>query len=387
MSSDSISVEAATRKRYAEAAATVQPELCCASGGYDSRYLEAIPKSVLDVDYGCGDPSKWLGPGETVLDLGSGSGKICFIAAQIVGVEGRVIGVDFNPPMLELARNATADFVRRIGYDNVEFRNGRIQDLALDLDALGAWLGQHPVTTPEDYLEMDEQADRLRRTQPLIADDAVDVVISNCVLNLVQADQKERLFSEIFRVLRRGGRCVVSDIVSDEPVPAAMQADSELWSGCISGALTEADFIRAFERAGFYGIELVERSREPWQVVQGIEFRSVTVRAFKGKEGPCLERNQAVIYRGPFSRVTDDDGHTLHRGERMAVCDKTFGILTSPPYAESFHAVPPRMEVPQDRAQPFECSEGALRAPAQTKGRDDRETTEPGESCSDGSCC
>ena len=133
MSSDSISVEAATRKRYAEAAATVQPELCCASGGYDSRYLEAIPKSVLDVDYGCGDPSKWLGPGETVLDLGSGSGKICFIAAQIVGVEGRVIGVDFNPPMLELARNATAEFVRRTRHDNVEVRTGRTQHRPLGI--------------------------------------------------------------------------------------------------------------------------------------------------------------------------------------------------------------------------------------------------------------
>ena len=177
------------------------------------------------------------------------------------------------------------------------------------------------------------------------------------------------MFREMHRVLRRGGRCVISDIVSDEPVPAHLQADEELWSGCVSGAFEESAFLRAFEDAGLYGVEIVERHSEPWRVIEGIEFRSVTVRAFKGKEGPCLERNQAVIYKGPFKSVVDDDGHSYYRGERMAVCDKTFHICTSPPYAAAFEAAPPGVEVPLDEALPFDCAQrDPRRDPRQSKG-------------------
>jgi arsenite methyltransferase len=102
------------------------------------------------------------------------------------------------------------------------------------------------------------------------------------------------------RVLKKGGRAVISDIVSDEEVPEELQNDPELWSGCISGALTEEGFLAAFENASFYGIQILKRDRDPWRTVQGIEFRSVTIEAFKGKQGECFERNQTVIYRGPF---------------------------------------------------------------------------------------
>ena len=123
----------------------------------------------------------------------------------------------------------------------------------------------------------------------------MDVVVSNCVLNLVEPNSKRQLFDEIFRVLRKGGRAVISDIVSDEEVPKRLQNDPALWSGCISGALTEEGFLRAFSEAGFYGIQILKRDSRRWQTVDGIEFRSLTVEAFKGKQGPCFERNQAVI--------------------------------------------------------------------------------------------
>src|SRR6185436_18848221 len=138
--------------------------------------------------------------------------------------------------------------------------------------------------------------------------------------NLVGGGEKARLFREIYRVLKTGGRAVISDIVSDEPVPEALQSDPELWSGCISGALTESGFLAAFEAAGFHGIRILERQAEPWRTVDGIEFRSLTVEAFKGKAGPCIERLQVVVYKGPFREVLDDDGHRLRRGERYAVC-------------------------------------------------------------------
>jgi ubiquinone/menaquinone biosynthesis C-methylase UbiE len=354
---------------------------------YDPRYLEAIPQEVLDRDYGCGDPSKHLRSGETVLDLGSGCGKICFIASQVVGPEGRVIGIDMTAEMLETARQNAPRVAEKIGFHNVEFHRGRIQDLALDLDRLDSALADSPVTDSDGLLAAEALAGEMRRDDPMIPTDSVDVVVSNCVLNLVENGQKRRLFREIHRVLCRGGRAVISDIVSDEPVPERLQKDPELWSGCISGALTESGFLEAFEQAGFYGVRVLERQVEPWQTVEGIEFRSITVEAFKGKEGPCLERMQAVIYKGPFKKVLDDDGHAMERGRRYAVCEKTFGIYQREPYRDFFELVEPLDQIPAEKAEPFECTGTRIRDPRETKGQDYDLTTEAAASCSGPDCC
>ena len=194
---------------------------------------------------------------------------------------------------------------------------------------------------------------------------------------------KESMFEELYRVLKKGGRAVISDIVSDEEVPLHLQQDDHLWSGCICGAYTEEGFLQAFEKAGFYGIEILKRDAEPWQTVEGIEFRSVTVRAWKGKEGPCLERNQAVIYKGPFSNVKDDDGHVIRRGQRYAVCDKTYNLYKKAPYAEHFEFIAPREEVPVEGAKEFDCSRDSTRHPRETKGMDYDATTEASDCCDD----
>jgi arsenite methyltransferase len=381
-------VEDVVRERYRQGAQERVADLCCPVD-YDPRYLAVIPQEVLERDYGCGDPSRHLQEGETVLDLGSGTGtgKICFIAAQVVGAAGRVIGVDMTGEMLAVARRNAPVVAERLGYANVEFRRGRIQDLALDFDLLDEALARQPVTSVEALLRAGALADELRRTRPLIADGSVDVVVSNCVLNLVDAGEKARLFQEIHRVLRQGGRAVISDIVSDEEVPLALQQDPELWSGCISGALTESGFLAAFEDAGFHGIRILERQSEPWRTVAGIELRSLSVEAFKGKEGICLERRQAVIYKGPFREVLDDDGHRLRRGERHAVCDKTFQLFRREPYRSSFEFVEPLEEVPLEAAQPFDCSRTAPRHPRETKGHDYQVTTEAEACCAPGNCC
>ncbi|PYK47405.1 MAG: hypothetical protein DME51_13730 [Verrucomicrobia bacterium] len=229
--------ESIVRQRYAAGAKERADKLCCLVD-YDSEYLQAIPREVIERDYGCGDPSRHVHEGETVLDLGSGTGKICFIAAQIVGPKGKVIGVDMTD-----------------------------------------------ITSAASLLAADALAEELRVKHPLIASDSIDVVVSNCVLNLVEPKSKRQLFDEIFRVLEKGGRAVISDIVSDEEVPEEMQNDHELWSGCISGAFTEEGFLAAFENAGFYGIQILNRDADPWRTVQGIEFRPVTIQAFKGKQG------------------------------------------------------------------------------------------------------
>ncbi len=257
-----------------------------------------IPAEVIERDYGCGDPSKYVNPGETVLDLGSGTGKICFIASQVVGESGCVIGVDMTDDMLEIARKNAPLVAERIGYANVEFHKARIQDLALDLDVFEKVLAAHPVADANAFVAAEEAAEELRLKEPMVADETIDVVVSNCVLNLVSVAERKRLFAEVFRVLRVGGRAVISDIVCDEDVPREMQEDAELWSGCISGAFREGQFLQAFEEAGFYGVRILKLDKQPWQTVKGIEFRSMTIEATKGSDDTCLERHQAVIYKG-----------------------------------------------------------------------------------------
>jgi ubiquinone/menaquinone biosynthesis C-methylase UbiE len=381
------STETVVRQRYAAGAKERADKLCCPVE-YDSELLTAIPQEVIERDYGCGDPSRYLREGETVLDLGSGTGKICFIAAQIVGPTGRVIGVDMTDEMLEVARRNAPIVGERIGYANIEFRKGRIQDLALDLELLDRELKRNPITNAASFLAADELGEELRVKQPLVANDSIDVVVSNCVLNLVEPKSKRQLFEEIFRVLRKGGRAVISDIVGDEEVPEEMQSDPELWSGCISGALTEEGFLQAFAHAGFYGIQILTRDAQPWRTVQGIEFRSVTIEAFKGKQGECFERNQAVIYRGPFKEVLDDDNHRMERGKRYAVCDKTYNLYKKAPYLEFFEFVDPIVDLPLSEARPFDCSRTSLRHPKETKGQDYNATSEANNKCCDGgSCC
>ena len=238
---------AAVDQRYG--AAALEQEAClCAAVGFDPALLEVIPEAVIERDYGCGDPTRWVKPGDRVVDLGSGSGKNAFICSQIVGASGAVVGLERNPNMLALASGAQAEVASRIGYANVSFRRAEIHQLDRDLD--GA---------------------------PLLADASVDVVLSNCVLNLVHPSQRQMMLSEIRRVLAPGGRIAISDIISNQPVPLALQRDPELWSGCISGAWEEQAFLDAFRALGFEDVHYADRNAEPWQVVEGIEFRAATV--------------------------------------------------------------------------------------------------------------
>jgi len=385
-----VKTESVVKDRYAEGANARQEALCCPVE-YDTKYLEIIPDEVIERDYGCGDPSRWVKEGETVLDLGSGTGKICFIASQIVGAEGKVIGVDMTDDMLEVAYRNQPIVAERVGYDNVEFRKGRIQDLGLDLNALEERLQESPVDDANSFLAAEELAAELRVKKPLIESDSIDIVVSNCVLNLVCKENRRQMFEEIHRVLKRGGRAVISDIVCDEEVPQDLQDDPELWSGCISGAFLEDEFLQAFEDAGFYGVRILKLDEEPWQTVKGIEFRSITIEAYKGKEGICLERNQAVIYKGPFKKVLDDDGNAMERGKRYAVCDKVYNIYKSEAYEDMFEFVDPNTEVPKDKAEPFDCSVTRIRDPRETKGQDYDATTEASDCCSPDSggseCC
>ncbi|MGQ9705239.1 MAG: arsenite methyltransferase, partial [Actinomycetota bacterium] len=189
--------------------------------GYSREELESVPEGA-NLGLGCGNPVALasLREGETVLDLGSGSGLDCFLAARRVGEKGRVIGVDMTPEMLEGAR----ENARRGGYSNVEFRLGEIENLP-------------------------------------VADASVDVVISNCVINL--SPDKPRVFREAFRVLKPGGRLMVSDIVLEEELPEAVRRSRAAYISCVSGAVLRSEYLGMIEEAGFRDLEVVEETTFP----------------------------------------------------------------------------------------------------------------------------
>jgi arsenite methyltransferase len=373
--------EKAVRDRYAAGAKAREVALCCPVQ-YDTSLLEAIPQEVIERDYGCGDPTKHLRAGETVLDLGSGTGKACFMASQVVGPEGRVIGVDMTDDMLEVARRNAPIVAESIGHANVEFRKGKIQDLRLDREQLGAWLAENPVKDEEGLQALESKTAELGESSPMIADDSIDVVVSNCVLNLVKPEDKDQMFEELFRVLKPGGRAVISDIVCDEDVPEDMQRDPELWSGCISGAYREDLFLEAFDEAGFHGLQVLERQKDVWQTVEGIEFRSLTVEAYKPVPGEGLDLLQAVVYKGPFAAVQDDEGRVHPRGVRSAVSSRTFDRLSAAPYDGHFDAVEPLNAVPAGSAESFPCGGGErVRSPQESKGEGYKDTKAGGSDC------
>ncbi len=373
-----MNVQAEVKKRYSEGAQEIQPDLCCPVD-YDRKLLEILPQEIIDKDYGCGDPSRYVREGDVVLDLGSGGGKICYMAAQLVGATGQVIGIDMNDDMLALARKYQTDMAAKLGGDRVLFHKGHIQDLALNVDEMETYLTRHPVKNAVDLDRLQVWQAEQRRDAPLIPDNSVDLVISNCVLNLVDDAHKAQLVQEIYRVLKPGGRVAISDIVSDDPIPQHLKRDNKLWSGCISGAFQEEAFLDAFTSTGFLVVAYDKWQANPWRVVEGIEFRAVTLTAIKTESSPCLDYGHAVIYRGPYASVTDDEEHVYPRGARMAVCERTYRFLTeSGAYANDFIGITPAQE---KKPVPYCASPGTRRSTAETK------SGVHNTGCTDESCC
>lgn len=210
---------------------------------YRNADISDLPATVTDVAFGCGNPTAIaaLEPGQVVLDLGSGGGIDCFLAAKMVGPAGRVIGVDMTPEMIRLARKNA----EKVGASNVEFRLGEIENLP-------------------------------------VADESVDVIISNCVINL--SPDKPRVFREAFRVLKPGGRLQVSDIVWTRPVPEEIRSDMEKWAGCIAGALLESEYLDHIRAAGFVDVASVATE---YPGGKGIASAAVTARKPAASEDGC----------------------------------------------------------------------------------------------------
>jgi radical SAM protein with 4Fe4S-binding SPASM domain len=285
---------------YGHAAEEPQAELCCPVRP-DESDLAHIPPEVVERFYGCGSPvsAAALTPGETMVDLGSGAGIDCFIAAKKVGAEGRVYGIDMTDAMLRVANDCRPQVASSLGWDVVEFRRGFLESIPID-------------------------------------DACADVVTSNCVINL--SPDKPKVFREIWRVLRDHGRVVVADIVAGREVPTKMRADGQLWGECISGALTEEAFLAGLERAGFHGVSILKKTF--WREVEDCRFYSVTARGYKfEKKAGCTYVGQYAVYLGPLKATIDEEGHLFPRGTPVEVCTDTAAKLSHAPYAGSFAVV------------------------------------------------
>ncbi|WP_315731570.1 MULTISPECIES: methyltransferase domain-containing protein [unclassified Bradyrhizobium] len=315
---------------YTRAAKEAVPGLCCAPT-YDPKYLEIIPAEVIERDYGCGDPTEYVRAGDTVLDLGSGSGKLAFIIAQIVGSEGRVIGIDANASMIELSRNAGPIVSLRIGCRNIEFKRAAIEDMDLDLELVDRHLRANRVGTVEQSIQFERYKRSLRLEHPPIQNGSIDVALSNCVLNLVDGTDRPRVFAAIFRKLRPGGRLVISDIVCDTTVPVDIAVDGQLDAECISGAFTVPELTALFGNAGFVATKIFKVG-ETWREINGAAFRSMTFVGFKPLESSAQAEEVPVIYRGPWKCVEDDRGNLFVRGRRQKMSRDEVALFLSGPY-------------------------------------------------------
>jgi len=338
MDTDAIVLESYSKRLVEQAGPGPLALQLCSAETYDHDLLRRVPKAITEADYGCGNPSKWAQPGDAVLDLGSGSGKICYILSQIVGSAGKVIGVDMNRDMLALARKHQAEFACDVGYDNMTFLMGRIQDLQTNLELIDSMLSNNPVSNISSYLELEQAVRKSAVEQPLVEDNSVDLIVSNCVINLVRAEDKSGVFREMFRVLRPGGRIAISDNVSSVDVSNDIKNDPQLWATCYGGVFQEQKFYAELEAAGFAGIRIEVRREIPNRSIGNVHFRSVTVTATKPsalRESCCgNKRAQEVVYRGPWKEVVDDRGNQFKRGHLTAVTSAQWETLSRNSYRD-----------------------------------------------------
>jgi arsenite methyltransferase len=262
-------IKEAVREHYARAACTdascCASESCCGTSqsvaerlGYSVQELSCLPPDVASSSMGCGNPLAFseIQEGEVVLDLGSGSGLDVLLAAQRVGETGKVIGLDMTPEMIEWAERSA----ERAGVGYIaEFRLGEMEDLPVD-------------------------------------DESVDLIISNCVVNL--SPDKAKVFQEAYRVLKPGGRMIISDIVTSRPFPEEFRHDLSSWAGCVSGALEESEYLCAMRKAGFEEVALMNKVNateaelgttccdNPGDTSEPLRIYSVNVRAAKGVRPP-----------------------------------------------------------------------------------------------------
>ena len=292
---------------------------CCSvesMPAYLRNILPELHEEVCEKFYGCGSPIPLALEGKTVLDLGCGSGRDCYILAKLVGPRGRVIGIDMTDEQIAVAQKHLHYHTHKFGYQqpNITFIQGYIEDLA----------------------------------SLKIADASIDVVVSNCVINL--SPDKQKVFSEIFRVLKPGGELYFSDVFSTRRISKDLTRDAVLLGECLGGALYIEDFRRLLANIGCHDFRFTAKSKiaindpDIMRKIGLIEFYSMTIRAFKlDLEDRCEDHGQVAVYLGtetqfPFAFRLDDH-HVFETGKLVPVCGNTASMLKNSRYSEHFKII------------------------------------------------
>lgn len=316
----SIEISESVRHYYSQvlqSSSDLKTSACCsidAMPAHLKALLAGLHPEVLERFYGCGSPLPPALDGMTVLDLGCGTGRDCYLLSRLVGPQGRVIGVDMTPEQLEVAVRHRDWHAERFGYANVEFLHGHIENL-------------HTVG---------------------IADNSIDVVVSNCVINL--SPEKPRVLAEIFRVLKPGGELYFSDVFADRRIPAALRQDPVLLGECLGGALYWEDFRRIMQQLGCPDVRSVKASPislddpEVFAKIGMVNFQSITVRAFKMPlEDRCEDFGQVAMYLGTIEQHPHsfdlDDHHHFETDRPLRVCGNTADMLAGSRYGQHFQVL------------------------------------------------
>ena len=341
----SIEISESVRNYYGQVLQSsndLKTSACCSIDempAYLKALLAGLHPEVLERFYGCGSPLPPALEGMTVLDLGCGTGRDCYLLSKLVGPNGRVIGVDMTPEQLEVAVRHREWHAERFGFANVEFLHGHIENL----QTVG------------------------------IADNSIDVVVSNCVINL--SPEKPKVLAEIFRVLKPGGELYFSDVFADRRIPAELRQDPVLLGECLGGALYWEDFRRILQDLGCPDARKVKQSpisiddSEVFAKIGMVKFDSVTVRAFKMPlEDRCEDFGQVAVYLGSIERHPHsfelDDHHHFETARPLRVCGNTADMLSGSRYGKHF-------QVLGDKSRHFglfDCVPGPLSVTAKADG-------------------
>lgn len=297
--------------------ADLKTNACCTAFDYPvkiKKILSEIHDEVMSKYYGCGLTIPTTLNGLKVLDLGSGSGRDCYLVSKLVGENGHIVGVDMTDEQLDVANRHISYHTEKYGYTraNIEFKKGEIEKL----DEIG------------------------------ISEDSVDLIISNCVINL--STNKKKVLSDCFKTLKQGGEMYFSDVYVNKRIPKELASDPVVYGECLGGALYWNDFLSFARQAGFSDPRVVEaapitiENKELENKLKGFEFYSVTYRLFKINklESDCEDYGQAVMYKGTIEdrphSFTLDQGHVFQKGKVEPVCGNTFLMLNQTRFKDHF---------------------------------------------------
>ncbi len=239
-------------------------------------------------------------------------------------------------------------------------------DLCTDPDLIDRYLKDHPANDLYGYRMLESNIQEQRKSKPLIGDNYFDTAILDADINLLEISMFKKTIEESFRVLSKGGKILIRMILADEPCNDLLPISIN--KHMLQTIPLEKEIIDIIEQIGFHGMKFEWRSDLPISVIKGIELREFVISAYKGKQGPCMDRGQAVIYRGPWKEVVDDDGHHFKRGERAAVCSKTYDVMNKMPYEGQFIYVPCYINITEESASFFDCNTPKIREIRVTKG-------------------